>query len=746
MRYSFLLSLSVFLSGVLSAQNQMELEWWVEYQTDTASEEVFRAPANVPGAVQLDIASAEAYGPYYYADNWKDYLWMEDHEFFYVTHFIKPRLEPGERLVFRSLGIDYEFEVYFNGQKMLHQEGMFTPLRLDLTSQLNVNNELKIRIFPVPKKHPEPADRSQAAASVKPAVSYGWDWHPRLVPSGIWDDTWLEILPESNLEEVSVQYSLNEDLDRAFLRVEVSGRNLGPCKLAWNLSDSEGQKIDMGYLSTYQDQGVLYSELADPELWWPHDHGEPNLYSYTLELSNSSGKMLQTYTGHIGFRRVKLVMNEGAWEEPRGFPKTRSVAPIQLEINGRKIFCKGSNWVNPEIFPGTISPARYAELIDLALEANFNILRVWGGGIVNKEVFYDLCDKKGILVWQEFPLACNNYEDSPEYMEVLRQESESIIRRLREHPSLAIWSGGNELFNSWSGMSDQSLALRLLNSQCLKLDPNTPFISTSPLMGMGHGHYVFRDPDTGEEVYSTMNRAHNTAYTEFGIPGPSSVAILETIIPPEELWPPMPGTAWESHHAYNAWVGDTWLMKDMIEDYFGRAKSLEILVEMGQLLQSEGYKAIYEEARRQKPYCSMALNWCFNEPWPAAANNSLISWPNWPKPAFSAVRNACRPVLASARNYQLKWKREEPFSTQLWILNDSYQAIESGVIKATLFSGNKVKNLGTWEFGRVEANRNLEGPVLKTLLPRWDASGFVLLLEVEGHPEYNSSYSFVLSD
>ncbi len=746
MRYSFLFSLYIFLSGALSAQNQMELEWWVEYKKDTASDQLFRAPANVPGAVQLDIASAEAYGPYYYADNWRDYLWMEDHEFFYVTHFIKPRLEPGERLVFRSLGIDYEFEVYFNGQKMLHQEGMFTPVRLDLTSQLSVNNELKIRIFPVPKKHPEPADRSQAAASVKPAVSYGWDWHPRLVPSGIWDDTWLEILPESHLEEVSVQYSLTETLDRAFLRVDVSGRNLGPCKIAWNLSDSKGQKIDMGYLSTYQDQGVLYSELADPELWWPHDHGEPNLYSYALELISSSGKVLQTYTGHIGFRRVKLVMNEGAWEEPRGFPKTRSVAPIQLEINGRKIFCKGSNWVNPEIFPGTIGPARYAELIDLALGANFNILRVWGGGIVNKEAFYDLCDQKGILVWQEFPLACNNYEDSPEYMEVLRQESESIIRRIRKHPSLAIWSGGNELFNSWSGMTDQSLAIRLLNSQCLRLDPNTPFISTSPLMGMGHGHYVFRDPDTGEEVYTIINRAHNTAYTEFGIPGPSSVAILETIIPSEELWPPLPGTAWESHHAYNAWVGDTWLMKDMIEDYFGRAKSLEILVEMGQLLQSEGYKAIYEEARRQKPYCSMALNWCFNEPWPAAANNSLISWPNWPKPAFSAVRNACRPVLASARNYQLTWKREELFSTQLWILNDSYQAIESGVVRATLFSGKKVKDLGTWEFGRVEANTNLEGPVLKKLLPRWDANGFVLLLEVEGHPEYNSSYSFVLSE
>ncbi len=746
MRKIFFLVIGFILFGDLISQDPLKLEWSVEYTKDDNSGELLKAAATVPGAVQLDIAKAEGYAPYYYAENWRDYLWMEDHEFVYVTNFLKPSMENGEHLVFHSLGIDYEFEITFNGEELLHQEGMFTPVRLDLTSRLKVNNELRIRIFPIPKKHPEPADRSQASASAKPAVSYGWDWHPRLVPSGIWDDTWLEILPGSHLEEVSVQYTLSEELDKAFIRVEAVGRNLGGCRVAWTLTDSAGSKVDMGYLNSYHDKGVLYSELANPELWWPHDHGDPYLYFYTLELADQYGKLLQTFRGHIGFRRVKLVMNEGAWNEPEGFPKTRSVAPIQLEINGRKIFCKGSNWVNPEIFPGIITRDRYAELINHALEANFNMFRVWGGGIVNKESFHDLCDEKGILVWQEFPLACNNYEDNPEYLEVLKQESASIISRLRQHPSLAMWSGGNELFNAWSGMTDQSLALRLLNSQCLELDPYTPFISTSPLMGMGHGHYVFRDQQTGQEVYTTMQRAHHTAYTEFGMPGPSSVEILEAIIPPKELWPPKPGTSWESHHAYNAWVGDTWLMKDMIEGYFGRAANLEMLVEMGQLLQGEGYKAIYEEARRQKPYCSMALNWCYNEPWPTAANNSLINWPNWPKPAFYAVRDACRPVLASARNFKLTWKREEQFSTQLWMLNDLYQTVEQGVVKATLMSGKKILELGSWEFETVGTNANLEGPVLKAVLPQWKTDGFTLHLEVVGHPEYNSNYTFLLTD
>ena len=743
---SLLIIIACMLSAHLMAQLPVKLVWTLEYKTERDPGKLKKVDATVPGAVQLDIAAAESYGPYFYGENWRDYLWMEDRSFTYVGNFLKPVMNEGERLVFNSRGIDYKYEIYFNGQKLLRQEGMFTPVRLDLTELLKVNNELRIKIFPIPKKHREPADRSQASASVKPAVSYGWDWHPRLVPSGIWDSTWIDILPASHMGEVSVQYSLNENLDMAYLRVEVEGSGLSDCSLAWNLADSSGNKLDMGFLNVYNGKGVLYTEIANPELWWPHDHGKPYLYNYYLELSDQNGTLLQTWNGHLGFRRVKLVMNEGAWSEPKGFPKTRSVAPIQLEINGKKIFCKGSNWVNPEIFPGIITRARYEELINRALEANFNMFRVWGGGIVNKESFYEICDRKGILVWQEFPLACNNYEDSPAYLRVLKKEAESIVGRIRAHPSLAMWSGGNELFNSWSGMTDQSLVLRLLNSVCLEFDPYTPFIYTSPLMGMGHGHYVFRDPDTGEEVFSTMLRAHQTAYTEFGMPGPSSVEILETIIPENELWPPRPGSSWESHHAFNAWVGDTWLMMDMIEDYFGRVANLEELVEMGQLLQCEGYKAIYEEARRQKPYCSMALNWCYNEPWPTAANNSIINWTNSPKPAFYAVRDACRPVLASARNYKLSWSREEQFSTQLWILNDQYQRVEPGMLKATLMSGKKIRELGSWEFGPVEPNTNLEGPVLKGVFPRWVSEGFTLRLEVEGHPEYSSEYTFLLSD
>jgi beta-mannosidase len=239
-----------------------------------------------------------------------------------------------------------------------------------------------------------------------------------------------------------------------------------------------------------------------------------------------------------------------------------------------------------------------------------------------------------------------------------------------------------------------------------------------------------------------MARAHFTAYTEFGMPSPASVDILKTIIPKEELWPPKPGTSWESHHAYKAWVGNTWLCQDIIEDYFGVSNSLEELVANGQLMQGEGYKCIYEEARRQKPYCSMATNWCFQEPWPTAANNSLISYPNIRKPAYYAVKNACRPVLASAKFSKFRWSEGETFFADLWMLNDLPTDVPAGKVKIKLVAGNSELMLLSWDFEAMKANVNQGGPTARGKLPAWKTDRFKVVLEVEGHPEYNSEYTF----
>jgi beta-mannosidase len=731
-------------NGQIKSQPAEPLKWELGYIPQGNDKAMKWIPATVPGAVQLDIARAEKYDLWYYAENWKNYLWMEDKYFIYRTAFHSPVLKPGERLFFCSKGIDYIFDILLNGDTLLTQEGMFSAVKTDITGKLTDQNVLEVIIHPIPKSRPLPVNSKQADHSVKPAVSYGWDWHPRLVPSGIWDETGLVIEPESFIENTDLKYSLNDSLNKVVITISVTGRNLENGRYVWTLTDMLGKEVIKKAGVVKNNAGSFDAELVNPELWWPHDQGRPYLYKSRIQLTDPRGKPLQTIEKTIGFRRVRLVMNTGTLSDPEGFPKSRRLPPVQLEINGRRIFCKGTNWVNPEVFPGIITASRYEELINRAMEANFNIFRIWGGGIVNKDSFYDLCDKNGILVWQEFPLACNDYPDDPHYLKILEQESASIIKRLKEHPCLAMWCGGNELFNSWSGMNDQSLALRLLNSQCLRLNPETPFIPTSPIEGMGHGNYVFRDWTRGEEVFARMNRSHFTAYTEFGMPAPASVEILRSIIPPDELWPPAPGTSWESHHAYKAWVGNTWLMQDMIEDYFGKSASLEELVAHGQLIQGEGYKYIFEEARRQKPYCSMAINWCYNEPWPTAANNSLVSWPNITKPGFYQVRNACRPVLASATIEKFVWKPGESFVTQVWMLNDSPQNIDKGKVTISIVRDTERLVLGSWEYNEINKGENMKGKEFTIKMPDWTPGQFKLRLDVEDRPEFNSEYILLI--
>lgn len=717
----------------------LPLTWVIGHAPDKGTVPDKFAPAAVPGAVQLDIARAEGYPNYNVADNYHRFDWMEDHWYTYRTRFEAPALNSGDRLWFISKGIDYQYEIRFNGLLLLEHEGMFSRAEIDLTDHLAPHNCLEVLVFPVPKRHPEPADRTQASNVVKPAVGYGWDWHPRLVPLGIWDDTGLQVRRAAHLTDVYVNYTLSDDFTSAWLRVEAEGSNCGGCECEWKLLDDAGNCAAKAY-------GIIGGEpitvrIENPLLWWTHDHGEPYLYTSEFRLLDAAGNELECRREQIGFRRIRLVMNQGAWCEPTGFPKSRSAAPAQIELNGRAIFAKGSNWVCPEMFPGMLTEDRYEELLDIALATNFNILRSWGGGIVNKDAFFELCDRKGILVWQEFPLACNCYPDDPHYLETLEREATAIIRRLRRHPSMAIWCGGNELFNNWSGMTDQSLALRLLNALCYRLSPEIPFNATSPLNGMGHGHYLFRHD--GREVYKLMNESHMTAYTEFGIPGISPREVLEAIIPAGDLFPPRAGTAWEDHHAFGAWDGEpgTWLSQQTLTRYFGQARTLDELIDHSSIVQCEGYKAIFEEARRQKPYCAMALNWCFDEPWPSAANNSLVVYPSVPKPALDAVQRSCRPLCASARFSKFRWTENEEFFCDLWILNDRFATAGPFNVTVTLRCDAESVTVLRWKSPAAESNCNIAGPTARLRMPSWDTDRFTVEIAVEGHPEMNSDYT-----
>ena len=749
-----------------AARTRHSLEWNVGPHAKIDVKPSSLIPAKVPGAVQLDWAAHEHQPPYWKGENFRTYRWIEDMFWTYEAKLDFTTLLDGARLFFVCEGIDYRFIVKLNGETLHTQEGMFTPVEIELTGKTSSGDTLTITVFPAPKsqaahgsaatEHKNQADtwfawdtlptdnHTQANFSCKPAVSFGWDFHPRLIPLGIWKAAYLEVRPPAFLGKVSLDYNLGIDLETAdlVLHAETDGPHDRTSGLRWTLLDPEGKVV-------FKEDGI-FSEtrrtIRRPALWWPHDHGAQPLYTSCVELLGNHGQVLDARRTRTGFRRARLVMAPGQWDWPMPSPtiNQRSRPPMTFEINGRTVFAKGANWVSPEIFPGLLGADTYAAQLACVRGAHMNMLRLWGGAPVQKDEFYQQCDELGIMVWQDFPLSCNCYPDAPDYLRVLDQESRSIIAAIREHPSLVCWCGGNELFNSWSRMTDQSLPLRLLQSNCYQLDPSTPYLHTTPLEGVGHGSYVFRDPKTGVEAWAMFQQASYTAYCEFGCPGPAVLEAFREIIPEDELFPPRADGAWKAHHAFEAWMKTSHLYPDVLEHYFGPTENLEQLTERGHLLQSEGYKGLFEEVRRQKPVANIALCWCLNEPWPTAANNSLISWPTRPKPALAAVGEACRPLLASARVRKFQWDEGETFDPELFWLNDAAACPEPGPVHARIETPDgHVWPLTVWHGGPLADNANLAGPKLNWKLPNLGSPRFDLVLDALGQPDSSSRYTLL---
>ena len=678
--------------------------------------------ANVPGNIQKDYATANGFEDWQYSDNYKQFIPLEDDHWEYQTTLGYDKND-GERVFFVSAGINYKYDVLLNGELLYSYEGMFRGFEIDLTDKLSdKGNVLTVHIYPHPKSDRGSAGtRSEANESCNPPVYYGWDWNPRLLISGIWDDTYLETRDEAYIGNCEVLTDLNEDMTVG--TVKCSFDSSLPCEILF--LDADGNEV-------YRGQDMSFT-IDNPELWWCNEQGKAYLYTWVIRNEK------EERTGHVGFKRIRLLRNIGA-NGPDSFPKGPYEAPITLELNGRRIFCKGSNWVNPELFWGEITSERYEELILLAKDCHMNIFRMWGGAGMPKESFYDICDREGILVWQEFMLACNKYIDVGNYMETLESEASAIIKKFRHHACLALWCGGNELFNGWSGMDQQSKPLRLLDKLCFELDYKRPFLFTSPLFGMAHGGYTFFSGGQGGDVFQEFQKSNCTAYTEFGVPALADMDILKTIIPESELFPVEATPAWVAHHAFKAWGFDSWLCKWVLKKYFGDPNSLEEMVEQSNWLQCEGYHGAFEEARRQWPHCSMSINWCYNEPWKTAAGNNLIAYPSKPRPSYYYVQQALRPSLFSARVAKFDWKDEETFEAELWLLNDAPKAV-SGTVRVRASIGDEVIDLGEWT-ASAEANSNKRGPTVRFTLPNIEGTN-KLVLTLDSGDEKGSTYTFV---
>ena len=588
---------------------KITFDWTLSHASDKGAQGTDSVAATVPGAVQLDYAAAKNYAPYYYGLNFKQFDWMEDEYFFYDTE-LDFTCKAGEHALLCFDGIDYGYEIALDGKTVYSGKGAFTPIYLDVTEYAGKKTALRVTMLPIPKL-PNVSGRTQAAASCKPPSSYGWDWHPRLVPTGIWKDAYIAIIPAGAPHALEASYRLSDDLGTVEVRAEV--KIYGDGTLSAELVSPSGEVVATQTKAGKDGETISFElTLDNPQLWYPRSYGaQPR---YTLRVVGAD-----TVERKIGFRRTKLVLNDGALSFESGFPMGPMPAPMQLQINGVNVFAKGSNWVNTEIFPSLATRERYDELIQLAYDNNMNIFRMWGGQYINHDYFYDKCDELGIMIWQEFMLSCNCYPDSDDYLTVLEQEATSIIKSLRTHPCLAFWCGGNELFNSWSGLTVQSHALRLIDKLCFEHDRFTPFNMTSPLHGVTHGSYVkvifpngersAGDFSHGHEFICNVKACKSTAYTEFGCNGSSPKEYILKYIMDEESYVDCneQNDIWRSHHAFRAWNESCWIGIPDVVYFFGGYSDVDDLVDKSIYLQDMCYKTMFEEMRRQAPLCSMAV-------------------------------------------------------------------------------------------------------------------------------------------
>jgi beta-mannosidase len=238
---------------------------------------------------------------------------------------------------------------------------------------------------------------------------------------------------------------------------------------------------------------------------------------------------------------------------------------------------------------------------------------------------------------------------------------------------------------------------------------------TSPLMGMAHGHYLFYDKTTKTDLMQLMNCAKNTAYTEFGVPSLAPIETLKRIIPEEEWFPIKPNTAWQEHCGLYAWGEEAWICESVLEHYFGKLNSVEEYVKYSNLLQCEGYKVVFGEARRQWPRCSMALNWDYNEPWMNAAGNNLLAYPSERKPSYYAVQEILKPVLSTARTNRFDYNANDDFCAGLYYHNDTADEVTDTVYAFAEIDG-KEYNLCIWNV-KAEPYKNVKGPECHLALP-----------------------------
>jgi beta-mannosidase len=620
--------------------------------------------ANVPGSVHNDLVRAGIIAEPTEGLNVLHCRWVEERYWYYRRTLRVQALRKGQRAYLVFDGLDLGAVVYVNGKEVGSHANAYYPCRLDVTDALSKGeNVLLVRldsgIF-------HGMDRSADGYNVnpssrltkrpwmrKPQFSSGWDWSPRLLNVGIHGPARLVIADSVRYDQTAVSSEVSDDLDTGTVtaRMHVEGVAEKPVDGVLTLTVAgAGKPVRMSVKIT---KGANRLEakavVAHPRLWWPVGHGPQNRYTVTVSLS-VAGRAVATEVRKIGFRRVRVNQD----------PHPAGGRYFVIEVNGKPIFCKGGNFVPADIVLSRIGRSRYETLVDRALEANCNFLRVWGGGLYEHDDFYEACDRRGLLVWQEFIFACAKYPTTDEkFLADVKREAEYQIRRLAHRPSLVIWCGNNEMewgnYN-WGyerGVAHPDYALfHMVLPRLLKENDGTRYYQ--PSSPFSPDHDLPNKDEVGDQHPWSIGFG-NTDFREYrkmacrfpnegGILGPTARPSVLKCLPAGQRR--LGSLAWETHdNSVSYWTGyqpdkmlDQWLGLDA-----GRL-SVTDYVYWGGLLQGEGLSEYIKNFRRRMFSTSSAIFWMYNDCWPAVRSWTIVDYDLLRTPSFHPVRRAFAPV------------------------------------------------------------------------------------------------------
>lgn len=598
--------------------------------------------ATVPGTIHTDLLDNKIIDDPFYSDNENKLGWIADCDWIYQKEFIFDKLADEEYQLFFN-GLDTITKIYLNDNLIGKTKNMFLQYKFDITKFLNNGkNKLKV-LFKSPIKYSEKEEGKYSKLSValkssrvyirKAQYSYGWDWGPEFTTSGIWKDVYITKRAKAEIKNITFNtISINNDEAEVEINFNVENRTENELILALKLSN-ENQIVEKEFTIKNKENRILLV-VPNPKLWYPNGEGEQDLYKLSLKLSNNENEIYDEKSKTVGIRTIELLV------------KRNDEHDFSFNVNGKIIFSKGANWIPGDTFLPRVSNEKYYDLLTKAKDANMNIIRVWGGGIYENDIFYEYCDELGLLVWQDFMFACGSYPEHEDIVENIKEEVSQNIYRLQYHPSIAIWCGNNE--NEWGWHGEQKSPINkmpgydMYNSiipNILKtIDTKANYWQSSPF-GNDEDPNSTNSGNTHQwniwsfwKDYTEVVNDESLFVTEFGFQGPANLDTFNKCIPEKNRKAQDP--IFEFH---NKQVEGPERLFKFLSAHLPVVTNWEDFIYLTQLNQGFALKTCLEHWKTNSR-TNGSIIWQLNDVWPVTSW-SLIDSDSTPKMSYHFVKN-----------------------------------------------------------------------------------------------------------